>query len=351
MTARQNVVNQQVDTLKRPALRDNLDRLVRIVGLSKSLTVQRTLGRGGSGTVFEVSPVDSEQRYALKIIKRSKLDHNASQYSAFLREAQIMAALRHPHIVRLLDSCVHPNHFSLLMAPVADMDLAELLRTEASMRSPLYQEYSRKLIPGMGCLANALNYMHSAPRPTWHHDIKAENILFFKGDFKIADFGISKFRSHDESSIVEKVYMTPKYAAPETMSSSKQSCASDIYSFGCVFLEITTWLSCRELLDFAKFRATEIGDTSFYKTLKKTKDWIRLLEEEQELRKCPPDGADSIPFGIIHKMLEEDPKDRPTAHEVCLHFPTFLSSQDRGKGSRPAYNSKHVHANRPLRYE
>ena len=259
------------------------------------------------------------------------MDHNASQYRAFLREVQIMETLRHPHIVHLLDSFIQPDRFSLLMAPVADMDLAELLRMEAPLRSLSYREHSMRFIRGMGCLANALDYLHSAPRPVYHHDLKPKNMLISKGNFKITDFGLSRFKSRDETSIVEKVRVTPMYAAPETMKSRNQSSRSDIGSLGCVFLEVATWLSCRNLLDFAKFRATEIGDTSFYKTLKKTKDWIRLLEEEQELRKCPPHGADSIPFDIILKMLEEDPKDRPTAHEVCLQFPTCTCSVKNGE--------------------
>ena len=56
-------------------------------------------------------------------------------------------------------------------------------------------------------------------------------------------------------------------------------------------------------------------------TLKKTNDWTRMLIAEQRRRNRFWDHDHPIPLDMIHEMLREDPKDRPTAREIWLRFP------------------------------
>ena len=90
---------------------------------------------------------------------------------------------------------------------------------------------------------------------------------------------------------------------------------------GYVLSEVATLISGRNLSDFAGFRRIEFGNKSFHNTLKKTKDWTRMLSVEQRRRnrffgQDRPDRLD-----MILEMLSEDPKERPTAREIWLRFP------------------------------
>lgn len=319
-------VSRRMDTPKRIILLEGLEQDSTPVRPLESLTVRRTLGHGGSGTVFEVSHVGSKDTFALKRFKSSR----APDYDAFKNEVQAMKALRHPHIVEFLDSYVRSGSFSILMAPVADMDLSRYLRTanQLLLDSSAFLKRSTALLRGMSCLVDALAYIHSGTSSTMSHcDIKPANILVKNDTFLITDFGISTVGSLAGISTKENVQVTPEYAAPETMKSGTQSRASDVFALGCVFLEISTVIMSRSLSDFADFRVLELGDKSYHKSLEKTNEWIDMLEEEQKHKKCS-DLFHSIPFDTIHRMLSRNPEDRPTAQEIWLRFPKCTCCSD-----------------------
>lgn len=326
-TAAKSVVSQRVRTLKQVTLPECLEQDFCHVRPLQSFTVQRTLGKGGFGTVLEVSQDDLDRTFALKTIPREQSGpSNALDYDAFKNEVRIMRSLRHPHIVQLLNSYVEPERFSLLLDPVADMDLAEYLRDTEKLllEGPLFLERSRVLLGGMSSLAAALKETHFSS--VAHGDIKPSNILIKGENFLLADFGVSKMMSRNGNSNRKNVLASPKYAAPETTKSRTQNEISDIFSLGCVFLEMATLCMTRTLSEFAGFR-TAHGDNSFHKTLGKTNEWIDKLNEEQERTKCS-DIAHSIPFDMIRKMLRGNPEDRPTAHEVWLRFPRCTCCSD-----------------------
>ena len=324
-------VSQRMTTPNWATLPEGVEQDCNPVRPLESLSVRRTLGHGGSGTVFEVSHRASKETFALKRFK-------VPDFLAFKNEVRIMKALRHPHIVEILDSYVQSDSFSLLMAPVADMDLNEYLTTaEATpLEGSASLDRSETLMRGMSSIAAALQHIHSSSvsHSVWHGDIKPANILIKDGIFLLADFGVSKMMPHDGTLATEKVQVTfprvqvtPEYAAPELIRSGASSPASDIWSLGCVFVLVATFLTSRSLSDFADFRVTDLGDKSFHATLKKINQWISMLHEEQERKKCS-DQAHSIPFNMIRKMLSEDPEDRPTAHEVWLRFPKCTCCSD-----------------------
>ena len=326
-TAAKSVVSQRVGTLKQVTLPECLEQDSCHIRPLQSFTVQRTLGKGGFGTVLEVSQGDLDRTFALKTIPREQsASSNAQDYDAFKNEVRIMRSLRHRHIVQLLNSYVQPERFSLVLHPVADMDLAQYLRDteELPLAGPSFLERSRVLMGGMSSLVAALKEIHSS----WvsHGDIKPSNILIKGEKFWLADFGASKMMSRNGNSNRKNVLVSPKYAAPETTKSRTQDEISDVFSLGCVFLEIATLCLSRTLSEFAGFR-TALGDNSFHKTLGKTNEWIDMLNEEQERTKCS-DIAHSIPFDMIRKMLRGNPEDRPTSHEVWLRFPKCTCCSD-----------------------
>ena len=100
-------------------------------------------------------------------------------------------------------------------------------------------------------------YIYSTPVCGFHIDLKSNNILLKGSNLLIADFGISKFRSLDETLTIDDTQVTPEYAAPETIKSRNQVPACNIWSLGCVFSEMLTVIVVRKL---SEFRRMELGD-------------------------------------------------------------------------------------------
>ena len=311
-------------------------------GLPKSLIRTKQLGSGGFGKVYEVWESATKRHLAMKTMRRSRVQSNTVSIEArFIQEVEIMRSLQHPHIVQFLDSYSSPDHFSILMQPVANTDLSQLLfQPDVAMPTLGWSAklLETNLLESMGCLASAVHYLHSGGEQknsaVYHHDIKPANILVMgSGSFILADFGIPKLVRDpigvDSSECCPKslAAMTPKYAAPETRPDSQlyqsptTSRSSDVWSLGCVFLEIPTWTlsGTSGLRDFKMFRAGGQEDSSFAMTLDKTQQWLEKLKRQQLERQGTLPYH--IPFNFMRKMLNPVAEDRPTAHKVWLRFP------------------------------
>src|SRR6202040_2867361 len=94
-------------------------------------------------------------------------------------------------------------------------------------------------LTAFGCLSSAVRYLHTS-RKIKHKDIKPENILVDRyGSVLLADFGISK--QYEDDTLTEGTTpFTDKYAPPEVVDQDKRGLSSDIFSLGCVFLEMAT---------------------------------------------------------------------------------------------------------------
>ncbi|KAF2814968.1 kinase-like protein, partial [Mytilinidion resinicola] len=129
--------------------------------------------------------------------------------------------------VELVESHTTKRH------PVADCDLSHYLKHPISSRG-----YQGTLKTFFGCLATALGYLHGFD--IRHKDIKPSNILIYNGDVLLTDFRISRDCDNTRGTTEGPTPMTPKYAAPEAADYAPRNSSSDIWSLGCVFLEMIT---------------------------------------------------------------------------------------------------------------
>jgi len=249
-------------------------------------TIGQRLGGGGVGVVHETHidgvPLALKRTYTRRISSQQ------------LNEIKILGRIskyRHHHVVELIGSYLHEQRrgfeIGMLIWPVARTDLAALLhdfdvlsqyywdhiRTNDAEPTQPFQEVDKiraamnpllALIPSealrpdlpfrhevehvgslcrvriersFGCIANAVAYLHE--QNIRHKDLKPSQILLSPQGLWLADFGWSTDMSeHDSSTTSGGETMTTKYQAPERANKERCGRSEDVFSLGCIFLEM-----------------------------------------------------------------------------------------------------------------
>ncbi len=201
----------------------------------------------------------------------------------FIREVNIMAQLRNPHITQLYGACMEPES-CLVMEYMENGSLDKLLE-----RKTLSYEEQRNLAMD---IAKGLLYLHS--RDVIHRDLKTANILInAQGQAKLTDFGLSKTADQKVKTIAERSEAI-QWMAPETLGQDVFSVETDIYSYGMVL-----WSICTGKKPFANFSEIEITQ--------------KILKGECE--KLDTDMPSELQ-SLIHKCWSKSPLDRPSLLDI-----------------------------------
>ncbi len=201
--------------------------------------IEREIGRGGMGAVYEASRADNEfnKRAAIKLVKRG-MDTDFI-LRRFRKERQILAALDHPHIAGLLDGGTTEDGL-----PYFVMEFIE--------GQPLYsycdtqQLNINERLKLFRSICDAVHYAHQ--KQVVHRDIKPSNVLVTSdGVPKLLDFGIAKLLNpelagditHDPTATAMRL-MTPEYASPEQVQGAPTTPSTDVYSLGVLLYELLT---------------------------------------------------------------------------------------------------------------
>src|SRR6266852_4893946 len=188
----------------------------------------KLLGRGGFAEVYLGQHVRlSKQTAAIKVLHAHLLDE---QIKAFEQEAETIATLIHPHIVRILDFDVTNGLPFLVMDYCPNGTLRKLHAKGEHVPLPTVVSYIKQI-------ADALQYAHE--NKIIHRDVKPENMLI--GQRKallLSDFGIAATAHSTSSMSTQAPVGTIPYMAPEQIQAQARP-ASDQYALGIVVYE---WL-------------------------------------------------------------------------------------------------------------
>jgi eukaryotic-like serine/threonine-protein kinase len=193
------------------------------------------LGAGGMGVVYLALRADGEfqQRVALKVVKPG-LD-SVEVIRRFLAERQILAALEHPNIARLLDGGTTERGLPYFVMEYVEGQPIDTYCRER--RLSLRQRLELFLT-----ICSAVEHAHR--NLIVHRDLKPGNVLVSAdGTPKLLDFGIAKLLDPELAlSLGATVFgpqpMTPDYASPEQMRGEHVTTASDVYSLGVLLYEL-----------------------------------------------------------------------------------------------------------------
>jgi len=270
----------------------------------------RKLGYGAFGTVDEIVHPPSNTRFARKTIRNSSKDPSLV-FRQVRREIDCLRQLNHEHIIKVMASYIAEDQISIIMSPIADCNLWEFMRSPSKTATQMSH-----LSKWFGCLASALSYLHSK---SWlHMDLKPQNILISGDRALLSDFGSAfSVAKHDMGETAGMRYaITPMYCAPELITrgvSEAATRASDIYSLGCIYLEMATGIFRQSVSRFEDLRSFGSGDKSFSRNALKCVYWIDGLWERCEEMSL---GVRHKDFQVIRSMLSFDVMKRPTAHSL-----------------------------------
>lgn len=199
------------------------------------LEIQRLVGRGGMGAIYQARQTSLDRDIALKVIDRS-ISNDTNFLDRFEREAKALAKLTHPNIVSVYDFGHTEDGLAYFM-----MEYVHGLNLREAMQSmPIDVPYALEIVRAT---ADALQYAHS--KGIVHRDIKPENILLSDdGRIKLADFGIAKInnsRNDRKITATRQVLGTVHYLAPEQLESPNEvDHRIDIYALGVILYELLT---------------------------------------------------------------------------------------------------------------
>ncbi|MCC7530478.1 MAG: serine/threonine protein kinase [Candidatus Melainabacteria bacterium] len=199
-------------------------------------TVQEKIGMGGQGTVYlarsQKLPDDSNlvalKEFMLPVFPDPKVRMKAAE--RFQVEAEMLARLQHPQIVRFFDLFIEDHRAYLVMERVQGANLKALVQKAGRLSE-------REVARLAWQMCGILKFLHSNDPPITHRDFTPDNlILNDEGMLKVIDFSVAR---QVETKVTGSVVGKPSYMAPEQFR-GRPIPQSDLYSLGATMFYLLT---------------------------------------------------------------------------------------------------------------
>ncbi|HSE17020.1 MAG TPA: SUMF1/EgtB/PvdO family nonheme iron enzyme [Pyrinomonadaceae bacterium] len=202
--------------------------------------LERRLGQGGMGVVFQARHIFLKTSHAIKVILPDLVGNDPMLTTRFRQEALAAAAIRHPNIIAVTDfGVVRGTMPFLVMEFVKGRSLHEILATEGAMPPQRAWEFISAIAAGVGA-AHRQNIVHRDLKPL---NIMVQDDVPIAEGVKILDFGLAKIKSGELlGSFVQAqtsgLMGSPFYMAPEQWSDEEPDARADIYSLGVILYQM-----------------------------------------------------------------------------------------------------------------
>ncbi|MEE4270753.1 MAG: serine/threonine-protein kinase [Thermoanaerobaculales bacterium] len=255
--------------------------------LAGRFSIQRELGRGGAGTVFEAFDTKVGQQVAVKVLRA---DHGEAAQLERLRREVRASRPGHANAVAVYDLFEDGPRRFLTMELVDGRSLKEELRTNGDLTVDRCVELGRQV-------AAALADLHK--KGLVHRDVKPGNILLADSEVaKLCDMGLARSTMRGGTvTETEMVVGTPAYMAPEQALAGELTAASDVYALGLTLYQCLT----------GKVPLQEDTAVATLMLRQRSRPPRVILERDD----CPV-WLDRL----IRRMLDPEPARRPSAAEV-----------------------------------
>ena len=268
--------------------------------------IESPLGEGGMGAVYRVhSALTQRLVAALKVMKPTD---EPDARDRFVREAEALAALRHPAVVRVMGFSEDPDRELLYL--VMELAVGETLRQRITRGAMELPEALATFVP----LAQGLDHAHASG--IFHRDLKPANvILTVDGSPRLVDFGIAA-ALHAEPLTSTGQLGTLPYLPPEVFRGQQADPAAiDVYAFGLLLHESLTGQRAFavDAASTAAAAAAAIG--------------VRKLQVPHlELPAHFPERVRDL----VRRATDADPGERPTMRELRTELESAVERRSVG---------------------
>src|SRR5678816_1581646 len=202
--------------------------------------LERRLGQGGMGVVFQARHIFLKTSHAIKVILPDLVGNDPMLTTRFRQEALAAAAIRHQNIIAVTDfGVVRGTMPFLVMEFVKGRSLQEIMAKEGAMPPQRAFEFISAIAAGVGA-AHRQNIVHRDLKPL---NIMVQDDVPIAEGVKILDFGLAKIKSGELlGSFVQAqtsgLMGSPFYMAPEQWSDEEPDARADIYSLGVILYQM-----------------------------------------------------------------------------------------------------------------
>ena len=263
-------------------------------------TLQRELGRGGMGVVYEAIQKNPRRTVAVKMILDSQLA-SSTDIERFQKEAQTAAELHHSNIVTIFEIGVYKRQHYFSMEYVSGETLSQKVR-QTALTPEKAARYLKKV-------AETISFAHA--KGVLHRDLTPSNILIDDQEQpKISDFGLTKrIDDPQQLTMTGKFLGKPNYVSPEQADGKQLGPTSDVYSLGAVLYELLTGRP--------PFQGESIKDTL----------WMASHSEPVAPRRLNPKIPKDIETICLHCLEKQPQKRYQSAQELTDDLGRYLRNE------------------------
>uniref|UniRef100_A0A7S4P0M5 Protein kinase domain-containing protein n=1 Tax=Guillardia theta TaxID=55529 RepID=A0A7S4P0M5_GUITH len=252
----------------------------------------KPLASGAYGQVFRGTWLKQNLPVAVKKVLRTSVMSREQTIESFRKEAEILAMLDHPHVLKLYGAVLDEENICIVTELVPGGSLFDLIHTKPLLKPEAVIAISTGVCKGM-------TYLHSMG--IIHRDLKPGNLLMGavaspSGPqlvVKVADFGLA--RVQDSARTMTGGIGTSQYTAPEVLRSERYDHKADVYSFGVILWEIHA----------RKIPYSEMNQMQ-----------IAVAVATQDQRPPPPKNCPAPFWQLMQHCWQTRPHDRPSFPEV-----------------------------------
>ncbi len=291
------------------------------------------IGEGGMGKIYRARAKYTGKTVALKILKSEYMEDETLK-ARFFREAEVVASLDHPNIVKLYGCAPEPAFNTIFMAMelLVGRSMYEALKRD----TPPFEVLLNWFVE----IASALGEAHK--HEIFHRDLKPENVFIMKDEdgvehAKVLDFGFARLQNASKKLTMAGVaFGTPHYMSPEqAMGMTEITAAVDIYALGVMLFQM---VSGHVPFDSAKNSPMEVMHAQVY----------------EKTPACIPREGFNVPkrlIDCIYKCMNKEPKDRypdgNALHAELVAIVDQMNAEKKAASSQAAQPKPMAHADHP----
>lgn len=263
--------------------------------IAERFRLENVIGKGGMATVYKATQLGLQRPVAVKLIK-PELAFNRDMTERFMREARMMARLRHPNAAMIFDAGNLPDgrHF-IVMEYIKGITLAQALKQETRFLPDRAVKIACEICDVLAA-AHSLGIVH--------RDLKPSNIMLTEEGVCVLDFGVAKVIA--DVTDVTTTYIptspgmiigTPRYMSPEQCTDQPIGTKSDLYSLGVLLYEMLA------------------GQPPFTDKVQP----ILLMKQASVAPRSLAKMRDNLPprlVKVVHRLLAKNPDERPENAET-----------------------------------